>query len=208
MSNLQLLIIILVVVFLLGGGYGYRAGWGNGPISGLGLLVIILIVLLLVGPHKVFAGALTINELKAATPPDSLEGLFSFLMQLPTSREAAICYASFIIAMPVGMGLSWAWKYFKTKETDSGFIDYFFRSSSRRTGATVLTFGAATVGAIMAGVFSNEGVFVGWWNVIYSGITLALGLDLGINQGNTRVFTPAEREVARAKIEDKKEQQP
>lgn len=144
----------------------------------------------------------TVAELKAASP-EGLEGLITFLLQIPTSHEAAIFYAS-LFAMVIGMVLSWAWKYYKTQETDSRFVDYFFKSSSRRTGATVLSFGAATVTAIVSGVFDNSGAFVGWYNVMYTGVATALGLDLGINQGNTPVWTPAQRKAEREKIAEAK----
>jgi len=49
MSTTTLIVIILILLLLGGGGYGYRAGWGGGPVGGIGLLVVVLIVLLLLG---------------------------------------------------------------------------------------------------------------------------------------------------------------
>ncbi|MGZ5095628.1 MAG: DUF3309 family protein [Burkholderiales bacterium] len=36
-------------MLLGGGGYGYRSGWGGGPIGGIGLIVVVLLVLLVAG---------------------------------------------------------------------------------------------------------------------------------------------------------------
>jgi Protein of unknown function (DUF3309) len=49
MSTTALIVIILIVLLLGGGGYGYRAGWGGGPVGGIGLVILILIILLLLG---------------------------------------------------------------------------------------------------------------------------------------------------------------
>jgi hypothetical protein len=49
MSTTALIVIILIILLLGGGGYGYRAGWGVGPIGGVGLLIVVLVILLLLG---------------------------------------------------------------------------------------------------------------------------------------------------------------
>jgi hypothetical protein len=49
MSTTALIVLILVLLLLGGGGYGYRAGWGGGPVGGIGLVVVILVVLLVMG---------------------------------------------------------------------------------------------------------------------------------------------------------------
>ncbi len=49
MSTTTLIVIILILLLLGGGGYGYRAGWGGGPVGGIGLIVLVLIVLLVMG---------------------------------------------------------------------------------------------------------------------------------------------------------------
>ena len=46
------LILIIIILLLLfgGGGYGYRRGWGPGPLGGyVGIILIILVVLYLLG---------------------------------------------------------------------------------------------------------------------------------------------------------------
>lgn len=49
MSTTTLLIIILIILLVGGGGYGYRSGWGGGPVGVIGLVLVVLLVLLLVG---------------------------------------------------------------------------------------------------------------------------------------------------------------
>lgn len=49
MSTTTILVIILIVILLGGGGFGYKSGWGYGPMGVIGALVVILLVLLLVG---------------------------------------------------------------------------------------------------------------------------------------------------------------
>ena len=49
MSTTAVVVIILIPVLVIGGGYAYRAGWGEAPVGIIGLLVIVLLVLLLTG---------------------------------------------------------------------------------------------------------------------------------------------------------------
>jgi hypothetical protein len=49
MTNTTALVIIGILFLLVGGGYGYRAGWSGAPVGGLVLVALILIILLLLG---------------------------------------------------------------------------------------------------------------------------------------------------------------
>lgn len=45
------LLLVLLVLILIGGvgpWWGYSAGWGYGPVGGVGLIVLILVIVLLV----------------------------------------------------------------------------------------------------------------------------------------------------------------
>ena len=60
MSTTTLLIIIVILLLLGGGGYGYRAGWGGGPVGGIGLIIVVLIPLALTGVRYRPLGAATL----------------------------------------------------------------------------------------------------------------------------------------------------
>lgn len=138
----------------------------------------------------------TVAELNAERT-DSLRGLIEFVAALPTSHEAAILYA-LIGAMFVGMFASWCMKYAVAKAIDDSLVDYFFRSHTRRTFGTICVYMGVCATAISTGVFDNAGTFVGWYNVLWVGITNAFGADMGVNKGSQGAWTEAQRLAARA----------
>lgn len=145
--------------------------------------------------------AMTVKELNAVRP-DSLAGLVSFLLAVPTSHEAAIMYA-LMGALPFGMFASWWMKYSMVRSIDDKIVDYFFRAHSRRTMGTLGAYVAVCLTAVTTGVFDNNGVFAGWYTVLWMGVTNAFATDMGVNKGTQGQWTPEQRAEARAAQTDR-----
>lgn len=137
----------------------------------------------------------TIAQLKAVSSPDSL---WHFLSQIPFSMEAQIFYGVLLFGI-AGMVGSWLVKW--SQNAAGGFADYFFRTSLRRTVATLCAYVGAMATGIGTGVFFTDvggtAVFVGWLNVAWASLTTAFGADMGINKGTRKVLTPEERAEVR-----------
>ena len=140
--------------------------------------------------------AQTIAELKST---GQAESLWHFLSQIPASMEAQIFYGVLLFGV-VGIVGSWLVKW--SQDAAGGFIDYFFRTSFRRTVATLCAYVGAMATGIGTQVFFTEvggqEVFVGWLNVAWASLTTAFAADMGINKGARKVLTEVERAAVRA----------
>lgn len=140
----------------------------------------------------------TVAELNAVRA-DSLAGFIEFILALPASHEAAIFYAS-LVAMAFGFFASWWVKYSMAGTVDDSLVSYFFRVHTRRTMGVVGTYIGGVALAIATGVFDNAGVFVGWYNVLWTCIGTAMAADGTMNKGTQGAWTPAQRTAEREKI--------
>ena len=149
--------------------------------------------------------AQTIQQLKGGVgnQPDSL---WHFISQLPYSMEAQIFYGVLLFGI-FGLLGSYIVKW-SSKQVDGSIIDYFFRTRSRATVATLCTYVGLMAAGISTGVFftdvkiadgSTVTMFVGWYNVLWASLTTAFGADMGINKGKQREWTPEERAAFREK---------
>lgn len=129
---------------------------------------------------------------------DNPQGLLHFLLQIPTSHEAAIFYAG-LLAMLAGFFASWITKYAVAKVIDDTLVDYFFRVHKRRTLGVFASYVGTLLFAISTGLFDNAGAFTGWYNVLGWAFTAAMAADGTLNKGTQGEWSPAQRAAERSK---------
>lgn len=110
------------------------------------------------------------------------ESLWDFLTALPSSMEAQILYA-LLLAGVVGMLASWLLKWARGQ---AGALQrYLFTEDVRYTVLAVAAYFGICLTAISSGIFvTDDGVFVGWANVLWFGLTNGFGADTVANKGN------------------------
>lgn len=119
------------------------------------------------------------------------ESLWAFLMRLPSSFEAQIFYGVVLFGI-VGLFANYATKWLRG-EIAGSLIKYLFLDNVR---GTLLSLSAAIgvgIGGITAGVFETaSGEFVGWFNVMWIGLTNGFMWDAALNgsQSSAKVATP------------------
>ena len=134
----------------------------------------------------------TLAQLKA-NPPESL---WDFLAQLPFTLDSQILYAVLIFGA-IGMFASWLVKW-SMQGLEGGVLDYFFRSSCKRTVATVVGYLAVMLPGVGTELFfvTIEGAkhFAGWQFVAWTSLMTAFGADMGINRGRRKEWGPEQRD--------------
>lgn len=112
------------------------------------------------------------------------ESLWQFLAALPSSMEAQIFYA-LLLAGVIGMFASWLLKWARGQAAP--LYRYLFTDDVRFTVLAAAAYFGICLTAISSGIFvTDEGVFVGWANVLWFGLTNGFGADTVANKGSNQ----------------------
>lgn len=121
-----------------------------------------------------------IAEIKASQPMS----LWEFLLQLPGSMEAQVLYALLLFGL-IGMSGHYTMRWLQG-DIRGSLINYMFNQYPRRTILAVSGILGTSLTGITAGAFVNEaGMFVGWLNVLWVGLTTGYAADSVANRGAT-----------------------
>ena len=133
----------------------------------------------------------TVAQIAVTAPPS--ESLWHFLAQMPASQEAQILYG-FILAGIVGMIAHYIvrWAY---GQIEGSLWKYLFVDSPRRTLLAFIGLAGLALTAVSTGIFTTpEGLFTGWSNVLWTGLTTGFGSDSVANKGSRPIWTDEQRE--------------
>ncbi len=137
----------------------------------------ILVVLLLIADGAVALEAQKIAEIRAGD-----ESLWAFLHRLPSSFEAQIFYAGALFSC-LGMLANYFQKWLR-KEIAGSLVTYLFIHNPRATLLSYFTALGVFTGGISAGVFeTDQGAFVGWFNVMWVALSNGFMWDAALNRG-------------------------
>lgn len=119
----------------------------------------------------------TVAELHAKNWQDP----FAFFMSIPQSLEFNIMWM-LMLAGVAGSIASYIFKW-ANGYTNVSFIDYFFRSNARRTVLAGIAFFTTIFSGTALGAFvTPDGVFVGWLNVLWVGVSTGFTVDAAVNK--------------------------
>lgn len=142
----------------------------------------------------------TIAELK--TEPETL---WHFINQLPVSFEAQLLYG-LVIAGLAGMVANYAVKWARN-EIEGNLWEYLFTQNVRATLLSFFGFVSLAITSIGTGIFTSDGgVFVGWANVFWFGLTNGFAVDAVANKGKTAVWSQEKRLEKKLETMDKQQE--
>lgn len=111
--------------------------------------------------------------------------LWDYLRQLPMSMEAQVLYA-LLLSGAVGMAAHYAIRWARGEVT-GGLASYLFIDYAKRTVLALLLLVSMAAAAIASNVFvTDTGVFVGWLNVLWFGVTNGYASDSMANKGDSK----------------------
>ena len=135
------------------------------------------------------------------------ESLWHFISQLPQSFEAQLLYG-LVIAGIAGMIANYVVKWARG-DIEGGLFAYLFLSHAKGTLLSFFGFVSLAITSIGAGIFSGEGgVFVGWANVLWFGLTNGFAVDAIANKGQKAVWSDGKRLDEKLRLMTKREAKP
>ena len=131
--------------------------------------------------------AKTIQQIKAQQV-----SLWDFLGALPASFEAQMFYGVLLGGL-VGMLLNYGIKWLR-REISGSLLAYLFVDNIRGTLLSFVSAVGTGLAGIATGVFTTQdGQFVGWFNLMWIAVSNGFFWDAAANKGTRTAWTPEER---------------